>query len=73
MALNPYVLNNYVSDMGKIFGRNITNLTMKNQRRLGKAIRRAKMMGVIPVLSKRNIFHTNTLYATSATKNQETL
>ncbi|KAL0067577.1 hypothetical protein AAF712_005292 [Marasmius tenuissimus] len=62
MALNPYVLNNYVSDMGKIFGRNITNLTMKNQRRLGKAIRRAKMMGVIPVLSKRNIFHSNTLH-----------
>ncbi|KAG7096785.1 hypothetical protein E1B28_004195 [Marasmius oreades] len=55
MALNPFVLNNYVSDMGKIYGRNVTNLTMKNQRRLGKAIRRAKMMGVIPVLSKRNI------------------
>ncbi|KAF9268126.1 ribosomal protein S18 [Marasmius fiardii PR-910] len=57
MALNPFILNQYVSEMGKIQGRNITQLTMKNQRRLGKAIRRAKMMGVIPVLSKRNIFH----------------
>lgn len=39
--------------MGKIKSRAETGLTWKNQRRLGKAIRRAKMMGVIPVLSRR--------------------
>ncbi|KAL0577065.1 hypothetical protein V5O48_004908 [Marasmius crinis-equi] len=58
MATNPFVLNNYVSELGKVNGRNVTQLTMKNQRRLGKAIRRAKMMGIIPVLSRRNIFST---------------
>ncbi|KAG1755540.1 hypothetical protein EDB19DRAFT_413206 [Suillus lakei] len=32
-----------------------TGLTTKSQRRLGKAIRRAKMMGVIPVLSSARL------------------
>ncbi|KAI3612200.1 mitochondrial ribosomal protein s18 [Moniliophthora roreri] len=56
MAMNPAVLNDYVSDMGKIYPRAYTKLTWKSQRRLGKAIRRAKMMGIIPILSRRNIF-----------------
>ncbi|TFK75763.1 hypothetical protein BDN72DRAFT_756978, partial [Pluteus cervinus] len=51
-ALNPAIIGNYVSEMGKVYGRNITGLTFKSQRRLGKAVRRAKMMGVIPVLSQ---------------------
>ncbi|KAF8897681.1 ribosomal protein S18 [Infundibulicybe gibba] len=51
-AQNPTILNEYISDMGKIYGRNITGLTSKSQRRMGKAIRRAKMMGIIPILSK---------------------
>lgn len=38
--------------MGKIYGRPVTGLTLKSQRKLGKAIRRAKMMGIIPNLSK---------------------
>ncbi|KAI0689089.1 hypothetical protein C8T65DRAFT_673698 [Cerioporus squamosus] len=46
----------FVTAMGKIRGRSETNLTWKNQRRMGKAIRRAKMMGIIPVLSKRPLF-----------------
>lgn len=55
-ALNPDVLQAYVTDMGKILPRNRSKLTTKNQRRLGKAIRRARMMGIIPLFSKRNIF-----------------
>ncbi|KAF8735029.1 hypothetical protein AX14_002843 [Amanita brunnescens Koide BX004] len=51
MALNPALLSRYVSEIGKIYGRPITHLTMKSQRRIGKAIRRAKMMGIIPVHS----------------------
>lgn len=48
---NPALLAGFLSEMGKIYGREVTGLTTKNQRRLGKAIRRAKMMGVIPILS----------------------
>ncbi|RPD67293.1 hypothetical protein L226DRAFT_566024 [Lentinus tigrinus ALCF2SS1-7] len=52
---NTSLLFRFVTSMGKIRGRNQTNLTWKNQRRMGKAIRRAKMMGLIPVLSKRRL------------------
>lgn len=48
---NPVVLSEYLSEMGKIQGRPQTYLTAKNQRLLGKTIRRAKMMGIIPNLS----------------------
>ncbi|KAF8812322.1 hypothetical protein BYT27DRAFT_7159584 [Phlegmacium glaucopus] len=48
---NPLVLSEYLSEMGKIQGRAHTHLTAKNQRLLGKTIRRAKMMGIIPHLS----------------------
>ncbi|KAF8663470.1 hypothetical protein AX16_001039 [Volvariella volvacea WC 439] len=51
LAQNPAILAEYLSEMGKIYGRNVTGLTFKSQRRIGKAIRRAKMMGIIPVLS----------------------
>ncbi|KAG6821580.1 hypothetical protein H0H93_000089 [Arthromyces matolae] len=52
LVLQPDMFTPYLSEMGKIYSRNVTGLTMKSQRRLGKAIRRAKMMGVIPVLSR---------------------
>ncbi|KAG6831401.1 hypothetical protein H0H92_011003 [Tricholoma furcatifolium] len=55
VAMNPTILSHYISEMGKVYGRNTTHLTTKSQRRLGKAIRRAKMMGVIPVLSKAQL------------------
>jgi small subunit ribosomal protein S18 len=48
---NPLVLSEYLSEMGKVQGRAQTYLTAKNQRLLGKTIRRAKMMGIIPQLS----------------------
>ncbi|XP_006459991.1 hypothetical protein AGABI2DRAFT_191766 [Agaricus bisporus var. bisporus H97] len=51
-TLNPHVLSTYISEMGKIYGRNITGLTCRSQRRLGKAIRRARMIGIIPQLSR---------------------
>ena len=55
---NTSLLSRFVTSMGKIRGRNETKLTWKNQRRMGKAIRRAKMMGLIPVLSKRPLLLT---------------
>jgi small subunit ribosomal protein S18 len=51
-AQNPQMLAPFLSDMGKIYSRSVTGLTSRSQRKLGKAIRRAKMMGVIPILSK---------------------
>ncbi|KAF7793639.1 hypothetical protein EIP86_004754 [Pleurotus ostreatoroseus] len=52
-AMNSRLLSNFVTTMGKVRPRSVTNLTWKTQRRLGKAIRRAKMMGIIPILSRR--------------------
>ncbi|KAF9226609.1 hypothetical protein BS17DRAFT_697567, partial [Gyrodon lividus] len=48
---NPTLLAAFLTDMGKIRPRTQTRLSTKTQRRIGKAIRRAKMMGVIPLLS----------------------
>lgn len=46
--LNPELLSHFVTNMGKIMSRSQTQLTWKNQRRLGKAIRRARAMGLMP-------------------------
>ncbi|CCL99432.1 uncharacterized protein FIBRA_01450 [Fibroporia radiculosa] len=61
---NSSLLSNFVTEMGKIRSRAETQLTWKTQRRLGKAIRRAKMMGIIPVLSKRplNLINEHGIY-----------
>ncbi|KIJ70104.1 hypothetical protein HYDPIDRAFT_104775 [Hydnomerulius pinastri MD-312] len=48
---NPTLLASFMTDMGKIRPRSQTRLSTKTQRRVGKAIRRAKMMGMIPLLS----------------------
>lgn len=54
---NSKIMSRFVTSMSKIKGRSETNLTWQNQRRVGKAIRRAKMMGIIPVLSRRTLLH----------------
>ncbi|KAA1466311.1 hypothetical protein DENSPDRAFT_831118 [Dentipellis sp. KUC8613] len=51
-ATNPALMSHFVSEMGKVKGRPETNLTWRSQRRLTKAIRRAKMMGIMPILSR---------------------
>lgn len=50
---NGTLLRDYVSDMGKILPRGQTGLSQRSQRLVGKAIKRAKMMGIIPMFSKR--------------------
>ena len=52
-AMNSQLLSHFVTEMGKIKSRAETNLTWKSQRRLAKAIRRARQMGIIPILSKQ--------------------
>ncbi|SNX83317.1 related to 30s ribosomal protein s18 [Melanopsichium pennsylvanicum] len=49
---NAAILANYVSEMGKIMGRSSTGLTRKSQRQVGKAVRRARSMGLLPVMSR---------------------
>ncbi|SPO24761.1 related to 30s ribosomal protein s18 [Ustilago trichophora] len=49
---NAAILANYVSEMGKILGRSSTGLTRKSQRAVGKAVRRARSMGLLPVMSR---------------------
>ena len=52
-AFNSSLLSYYVTELGKIRKRSETNLTWRSQRRLGRAIRRAKQMGIIPLHSRR--------------------
>lgn len=49
---NRPLLRDYVSELGRIIPRDQSRLTWKNQRKLGKAVRRAKAMGIIPIFSK---------------------
>jgi small subunit ribosomal protein S18 len=51
-AMHPAVVSQFMSEMAKIYPRRTTGLTSKSQRRIAKAIRRAKMMGVIPLHSR---------------------
>ncbi|KAH9918225.1 uncharacterized protein BXZ73DRAFT_105351 [Epithele typhae] len=53
---NTSLLSSFVNSMGMIQPRTQTHLTWKNQRRIGKAIRRAKMMGLIPMHSRRSLY-----------------
>ncbi|KAJ6515734.1 hypothetical protein C8R45DRAFT_217420 [Mycena sanguinolenta] len=52
LAQHPAVLTPFMSELAMIHPRRTTALTTKSQRRIAKAIRRAKMMGVIPLYSK---------------------
>lgn len=45
---NPLMSYAFLNQLGMIKGRNQTGLTWKSQRRVGKMIRRARHMGIIP-------------------------
>ncbi|RKP07364.1 ribosomal protein S18 [Thamnocephalis sphaerospora] len=45
---NTVILSRYVSALGRIAPRANSGLTRKNQRRLAKAIKRARAMGLMP-------------------------
>lgn len=47
-CMNPTLLSAYVTKMGRVKTRAETGLTMRSQRRVAKAIKRAKMMGIMP-------------------------
>ena len=50
--LNPHLRSDFCSSMGKILGRGKTGLGRKSQRGMGKAVRRARCMGVVPMFGK---------------------
>ncbi|KAI8324842.1 ribosomal protein S18 [Martensiomyces pterosporus] len=51
---NSYLLSNFVTDMGKIRPRYKTGLSAKSQRKVAKAIKRARAFGLMPVTSRFN-------------------
>nr|CAG8449198.1 134_t:CDS:2 [Entrophospora candida] len=52
---NFTLLSNFVSDMGRILPRSITGLSSKHQRKIAKAIKRARSFGLIPSTHRRHI------------------
>ncbi|KDN46446.1 hypothetical protein K437DRAFT_107254 [Tilletiaria anomala UBC 951] len=49
---NGALLTSYISEMGKIFSRAESGLTRKSQRNVGKAVRRARAMGILPAMAR---------------------
>jgi small subunit ribosomal protein S18 len=45
---SPEVLKNYLSERGKIIGKDRTGLCSKHQRRLAVEIKRARFLGLLP-------------------------
>ncbi|KAJ1308499.1 hypothetical protein OPQ81_004203 [Rhizoctonia solani] len=53
---NPLLLKSFVTEMGKIHSRAKTGLTWRSQRRVGKAVRRARAMGFIPLWNSPQVY-----------------
>ena len=51
-VLNCSLISHYATEMGRIQRRSESKLTWKSQRKIGKAIRRARAMGLIPMFSR---------------------
>ena len=49
------VLKTFVSENGKIMSSRYTRLTAKEQRKLNKAIKRARLLGLLPFTDKHKI------------------
>ncbi len=45
---NPALLKNFISDRGKIVPSRVTNVNSRQQRQLTRAIKRARMLALIP-------------------------
>lgn len=45
------ILREYISERGKILPRRLTGLSAKHQRQLTKAIKRARMMALLPYVA----------------------
>ncbi len=52
---DPDTLKTFVSENGKIMSSRYTRLTAKEQRKLNKAIKRARLLGLLPFTDKHKI------------------
>jgi small subunit ribosomal protein S18 len=46
------IISRYITERGKIVPRRLSGLTAKNQRRLAKAVKRARHLALIPFVSE---------------------
>nr|AID67488.1 ribosomal protein S18 [Prasinococcus sp. CCMP1194] len=46
------VLNNFITDQGKILSRRVNKLTAKQQRELNCAIKQARVLAILPFLNQ---------------------
>ncbi|CUA70315.1 hypothetical protein RSOLAG22IIIB_00670 [Rhizoctonia solani] len=53
---NPLLLKSFVTEMGKIQSRAKTGLTWRSQRRIGKAVRRARALPFIPLWNSPQVY-----------------
>ena len=56
---DPDTLKTFVSENGKIMSSRYTRLSAKEQRKLNKAIKRARLLGLLPVTDKHKIEDMN--------------
>ena len=52
---DPDTLKTFISENGKIMSSRYTRLTAKEQRKLNKAIKRARLFGLLPFTDKHKI------------------
>ena len=52
---DPDTLKTFISENGKIMSSRYTRLTAKEQRKLKKAIKRARLLGLLPFTDKHKI------------------
>ena len=52
---DPDTLKTFISENGKINSSRYTRLTAKEQRKLNKAIKRARLLGLLPLTDKHKI------------------
>ena len=52
---DPDTLKTFISENGKIMSSRYTRLTAKEQRKLNKAIKRARLLGLMPFTDKHKI------------------
>ena len=52
---DPDTLKTFISENGKIMSSRYTRLTTKEQRKLNKAIKRARLLGLMPFTDKHKI------------------
>jgi len=52
---NPETLKHFISDNGKILSSRYTRLNAKDQRKLTKAIKKARILGFLPYTDKHKL------------------